>query len=109
MGVLQGHDEWSRMVGTTAASSVKGAFWPIEVWVNDAMVTIYVPCDRGCVIPVCSAMSYRGIPLQSPHCGARHACKGFTESVITELPAPSTRPCPPPPDPRPEMSEMLKG
>jgi NAD(P)-dependent dehydrogenase (short-subunit alcohol dehydrogenase family) len=30
-------------------------------------------------------MSYRGIPLQSPYCGAKHACKGFTESIITEL------------------------
>ncbi len=30
-------------------------------------------------------MSYRGIPLQAPYCGAKHACKGFTESVITEL------------------------
>jgi NAD(P)-dependent dehydrogenase (short-subunit alcohol dehydrogenase family) len=30
-------------------------------------------------------MSYRGIPLQAPYCGAKHACKGFTESIITEL------------------------
>jgi hypothetical protein len=30
-------------------------------------------------------MSYRGIPLQSPYCGAKHACKGFTESLVTEL------------------------
>jgi NAD(P)-dependent dehydrogenase (short-subunit alcohol dehydrogenase family) len=30
-------------------------------------------------------MSYRGIPLQSPYCGAKHACKGFTESILTEL------------------------
>jgi NAD(P)-dependent dehydrogenase (short-subunit alcohol dehydrogenase family) len=30
-------------------------------------------------------MSYRGIPLQSPYCGTKHACKGFTESVLTEL------------------------
>jgi hypothetical protein len=30
-------------------------------------------------------MSYRGIPLQAPYCGAKHAIKGFTESVITEL------------------------
>jgi NAD(P)-dependent dehydrogenase (short-subunit alcohol dehydrogenase family) len=44
-----------------------------------------VPRDRGSLVQVCSAMSYRGIPLQSPYCGAKHACKGFTESVITEL------------------------
>jgi hypothetical protein len=30
-------------------------------------------------------MAYRGIPLQSAYCGAKHAIKGFTESVITEL------------------------
>jgi hypothetical protein len=24
-------------------------------------------------------------PLQPPYCGAKHACKGFTESVLTEL------------------------
>ncbi len=101
-----------------AASAVEEAFGPIDVWVNDAMVTLYaefadiepeefrrstevtylgtvwgtkaalkrmVPRDRGSVVQVCSAMSYRGIPLQSPYCGAKHAIKGFTESVITEL------------------------
>jgi NAD(P)-dependent dehydrogenase (short-subunit alcohol dehydrogenase family) len=101
-----------------AAASVEDAFGPIDVWVNDAMVTVYaefleiepdeyrratevtylgmvwgtraalkrmVPRDRGSLVQVCSAMSYRGIPLQSPYCGAKHACKGFTESVITEL------------------------
>jgi hypothetical protein len=30
-------------------------------------------------------MAYRAIPLQSAYCGAKHAIKGFTESVITEL------------------------
>jgi short-subunit dehydrogenase len=101
-----------------AASSIEDAFGPIDVWVNDAMVTVYaefldiepeefkrstevsylgmvwgtraalkrmVPRDRGTIVQVCSAMSYRGIPLQAPYCGAKHACKGFSESVITEL------------------------
>ena len=96
-----------------AAASVEDAFGPIDVWVNDAMVTVYaefldiepdeyrratevtylgmvwgtraalkrmVERDRGSIVQVCSAMSYRGIPLQSPYCGAKHACKGFTES-----------------------------
>src|SRR5438270_11544363 len=44
-----------------------------------------VPRDRGTIVQVCSAMSYRGIPLQSPYCGAKHACKGLPESVLTEL------------------------
>jgi NAD(P)-dependent dehydrogenase (short-subunit alcohol dehydrogenase family) len=101
-----------------AAASAEDAFGEIDIWVNDAMVTLYaeflhiepeefkrstevsylgmvwgsraalkrmVPRNRGSLVQVCSAMSYRGIPLQSPYCGAKHACKGFTESIITEL------------------------
>jgi NAD(P)-dependent dehydrogenase (short-subunit alcohol dehydrogenase family) len=41
--------------------------------------------NRGTIVQVCSAMSYRGIPLQAPYCGAKAACKNFTESVITEI------------------------
>jgi NAD(P)-dependent dehydrogenase (short-subunit alcohol dehydrogenase family) len=44
-----------------------------------------VPRDRGSLVQVGSALAYRGIPLQGPYCGAKHACKGFTESVLTEL------------------------
>lgn len=43
--------------------------------------------DRGVVVQVGSALGYRGIPLQSAYCGAKHAVKGFTESVISELKA----------------------
>ena len=43
------------------------------------------PRDRGVVIQVGSALAYRGIPLQSAYCGAKHAIRGFTESVRTEL------------------------
>lgn len=43
------------------------------------------PRDAGVIINVGSAMSYRSIPLQAAYCGAKHAVKGFTESVITEL------------------------
>jgi NAD(P)-dependent dehydrogenase (short-subunit alcohol dehydrogenase family) len=101
-----------------AAARVEEQLGPIDVWVNNAMVTVYaefldiepdefrramevtylgmvwgtraalermVPRDQGTIVQVCSAMSYRGIPLQSPYCGAKHACKGFTESIITEL------------------------
>jgi len=41
--------------------------------------------DRGHVVQVGSALAYRGIPLQSAYCGAKHAIQGFTESVRTEL------------------------
>src|SRR5579875_1524223 len=43
------------------------------------------PRDRGVIINVGSAMAYRSIPLQAPYCGAKHAVKGFTESVMCEL------------------------
>lgn len=44
-----------------------------------------VPRDRGTIVQVGSALAYRGIPLQSAYCGAKHAIQGFTESVRTEL------------------------
>jgi hypothetical protein len=37
------------------------------------------------VVQVGSALAYRGIPLQSAYCGAKHAIRGFTESVRCEL------------------------
>ncbi|HWB67162.1 MAG TPA: SDR family oxidoreductase [Mycobacteriales bacterium] len=43
------------------------------------------PRDRGVIVQVGSALAFRGIPLQAAYCGAKHAVKGFTESVITEL------------------------
>jgi NAD(P)-dependent dehydrogenase (short-subunit alcohol dehydrogenase family) len=43
------------------------------------------PRDAGVVVNIGSALAFRGIPLQSAYCGAKHAIKGFTESVITEL------------------------
>ena len=55
------------------------------VWGTRSALRRMIPRDRGTVVQVCSAMSYRGIPLQAPYCGSKHACKGFTESVITEL------------------------
>jgi NAD(P)-dependent dehydrogenase (short-subunit alcohol dehydrogenase family) len=102
----------------TAADAVEDAFGPIDIWVNDAMVTVFaffrdvapeeyrratevtylgtvwgtraalnrmVPRDRGTIVLVGSAMAYRGIPLQAPYCGAKHAIKGMFESVRCEL------------------------
>jgi hypothetical protein len=43
------------------------------------------PRDRGAIVNVGSALAYRGIPLQSAYCGAKHAIRGFTDSVRTEL------------------------
>jgi NAD(P)-dependent dehydrogenase (short-subunit alcohol dehydrogenase family) len=101
-----------------AAEAAESQLGPIDVWVNDAMATIYAEFldvepdeyrratdvtyhgmvwgtraalkrmskrNRGTIVQVGSALAFRGIPLQAPYCGAKHACKGFTESVITEI------------------------
>jgi len=101
-----------------AADRVAGVFGRIDVWVNDAMVTVFSPtwkmtpdefrrvtevtylgfvhgtmaalrhmreANRGSIIQIGSALSYRGIPLQSAYCGAKHAIRGFTDSLRAEL------------------------
>jgi hypothetical protein len=44
-----------------------------------------LPRDHGTIVQVGSALAYRGIPLQSAYCGAKHAIQGFNESLRTEL------------------------
>jgi NAD(P)-dependent dehydrogenase (short-subunit alcohol dehydrogenase family) len=101
-----------------AAQAVEEAFGPIDIWINDAMATVFAyfwdvspeefrrttdvtyhgsvwgiraalnwmrPRDRGTIVQVGSAMAYRGIPLQSAYCGAKHALQGVFESLRTEL------------------------
>jgi NAD(P)-dependent dehydrogenase (short-subunit alcohol dehydrogenase family) len=101
-----------------AAGQVERALGPIDVWVNNAMVSVFSPVkemtpaeykrvtevtylgyvygtlaalnlmrerNRGTIIQVGSALAYRAIPLQSAYCAAKHAVKGFTESLRTEL------------------------
>ncbi len=101
-----------------AAEAAEAAFGPIDIWVNDAMATVFAPFvqiepeefkratevtylgavygtmaalrrmaprDRGTIVQVGSALSYRAIPLQSAYCGAKFAMRGFTDSVRTEL------------------------
>lgn len=41
--------------------------------------------NRGTIVQVGSALSYRAIPLQSAYCGAKFAVRGFTDSLRTEL------------------------
>lgn len=102
----------------SAAETVERELGPIDVWVNNAMVSVFAPFrdvsaedfrrvtevtylgyvygtqaalkrmlprDRGKIIQVGSALAYRGIPLQSAYCGAKHAIQGFNESLRTEL------------------------
>jgi NAD(P)-dependent dehydrogenase (short-subunit alcohol dehydrogenase family) len=101
-----------------AAAAVESRFGPIDVWVNNAMVSVFSPIrqmtpeefkrvtevtylgavygtlcalkrmlarDQGVIIQVGSALAYRGIPLQSAYCGAKHAIEGFTDSLRCEL------------------------
>jgi NAD(P)-dependent dehydrogenase (short-subunit alcohol dehydrogenase family) len=101
-----------------AAQRVENELGPVDVWVNNAMVTIFAPVhkiepeefhrvtavtylgqvhgtmaalkrmrrrNRGTIVQVGSALSYRAIPLQSAYCGAKFAVRGFTDSLRTEL------------------------
>ncbi|MGH3003527.1 MAG: SDR family oxidoreductase [Gaiellaceae bacterium] len=101
-----------------AAQATEETFGPIDVWVNDAMTTVFaefqdiepdefrratevtylgqawgvkaalsrmLPRDRGTIVLVGSALAYRGIPLQSPYCGAKFAVRGMFESLRCEL------------------------
>ncbi|HVV21626.1 MAG TPA: SDR family oxidoreductase [Pseudonocardiaceae bacterium] len=43
------------------------------------------PRDAGTIVQVGSALAYRGIPLQSAYCGAKHAIQGMHESLRCEL------------------------
>ena len=102
----------------SAAAATEEALGPIDIWINDAMTTVFawfeditpdefkratevtylgavwgtkaalsrmLPRNHGTIVQVGSALAYRGIPLQSPYCGAKHALKGFQESLRCEL------------------------
>jgi NAD(P)-dependent dehydrogenase (short-subunit alcohol dehydrogenase family) len=101
-----------------AAAAVEEHLGEIDIWVNDAMSTVFARFidtepeefkratevtylgtvygtmaalkrmtarDRGKIIQVGSALSYRSIPLQAAYCGAKFGIRGFTDSIRTEL------------------------
>jgi NAD(P)-dependent dehydrogenase (short-subunit alcohol dehydrogenase family) len=68
-------DEFERINAVTYLGYVNG---------TRAALRRMTPRNRGTIIQVGSALAHRGIPLQSPYCGAKHAIKGFTESVRVE-------------------------
>jgi NAD(P)-dependent dehydrogenase (short-subunit alcohol dehydrogenase family) len=44
-----------------------------------------LPRDHGTIVQVGSALAYRGVPLQTAYCGAKHAIQGFNEALRAEL------------------------
>ena len=101
-----------------ASDAIVEALGSIDIWVNNAMVTVFSPVwrmtpdefrrvtevtylgtvhgtmaalrhmrprNRGTIINVGSALAYRAIPLQAAYCGAKHAIRGFTNSLRSEL------------------------
>ncbi|MDP9396762.1 MAG: SDR family oxidoreductase [Actinomycetota bacterium] len=69
-------EEYERITAVTYLGYVNG---------TRAALRHMTPRGRGVIIQVGSALAFRGIPLQAAYCGAKHAIKGFTESVRTEL------------------------
>lgn len=69
-------DEYHRVTDVTYHGQVHGTW---------AALRRMKKRDRGVIIQVGSALAFRGIPLQSAYCGAKHAIVGFTESLRTEL------------------------
>jgi hypothetical protein len=69
-------DEYRRVTEVTYLGVVHGTL---------AALRSMLPRDRGVIVQVGSALAYRAIPLQSAYCGAKHAVKGFSESLRTEL------------------------
>ena len=55
------------------------------VWGTQAALRRMQPLDRGVIVQVGSALAYRGIPLQSAYCAAKHAIQGFNDSLRAEL------------------------
>ena len=55
------------------------------VYGTKAALERMLPRDRGTIVQVGSALAYRGIPLQSAYCAAKHAIQGFHDSVRAEL------------------------
>jgi NAD(P)-dependent dehydrogenase (short-subunit alcohol dehydrogenase family) len=56
-----------------------------SVWGTMAALRRMRPRDHGTIVQAGSALAYRGIPLQSAYCGAKHGLEGFLESLRTEL------------------------
>lgn len=56
-----------------------------QVYGTQTALKWMLPRNEGTIILVGSALAYRGIPLQSAYCGAKHGIHGFFESLRSEL------------------------
>ena len=55
------------------------------VWGTMAVLPRMKRRNRGTIVHVGSALAYRGMPLQTAYCGAKHATQGFHEALRCEL------------------------
>jgi NAD(P)-dependent dehydrogenase (short-subunit alcohol dehydrogenase family) len=69
-------DEYKRVTEVTYLGYVYGTLSALKRM---------LPRDRGVIVQVGSALAYRGIPLQSAYCAAKHAIQGFCDSLRCEL------------------------
>ena len=56
-----------------------------QVWGTMAALSRMRPRDAGTIVNVGSALAFIGIPLQAAYCASKFACRGFFESVRSEL------------------------
>jgi NAD(P)-dependent dehydrogenase (short-subunit alcohol dehydrogenase family) len=69
-------EEYERVTQVTYLGQVNG---------TRAALKRMLPRNSGKIVLVGSALAYRGIPLQSAYCGAKHAIQGFIDSMRCEL------------------------
>ena len=69
-------EEFRRVTDVTYFGQVNG---------TRAALRHMLPRNSGTIVLVGSALAYRGIPLQSAYCAAKHALQGFQDSVRAEL------------------------
>jgi NAD(P)-dependent dehydrogenase (short-subunit alcohol dehydrogenase family) len=69
-------EDYKRVTDVTYHGQINGA---------RAALKRMLPRNRGHIVLTGSALAYRGIPLQSAYCGAKHAIQGFQDSLRAEL------------------------
>lgn len=69
-------DEFKRATEVTYLGTVHG---------TKAALKRMLPRDRGRIVQVGSALSYRAVPLQAAYCASKFAIRGFTDALRVEL------------------------